>query len=525
MAGAEDFFIGAIDQGTTSTRFIIYDHHAMPVVCHQMEFTQFYPETGWVEQDPLEILQSVRVCMENALEKATADGHNVDAGLRAIGITNQRETTVVWSRSTGFPLFNAVVWMDGRTSAICQRLIAQLPGGRNHFVPSCGLPISSCFSAVKLVWLLENVDAVRDAVDSDDAMFGTIDTWLIWNLTGGCSGGVHVTDCSNAARTMLMNLQTLEWDATTLDALGIPISILPKIISNSETVGVIAIGWPLAKIPISGCLGDQHAAMLGQLCRKGEAKNSYSTGASILLNTGEQIVKSRYGLLATVAYKLGPEAATDYALEGSIAIAGGAVQWLRDGLSIIRTAAEVEAMAELVENSGGVYFVPAFNGLLAPWWRDDARGVCLGITRFTNRGHIARAVLESICFQVNDVLTSMHKDAGDDGGSAAETKEGKFFLRVDGSATSNNLLMQIQADLLGSPVVRPADIETPALGAAYAAGLAIGVWTKEQIFASRHEKKVTIFCPKLSEENRKKRIESWHKAVSKTFDLADLNSE
>ncbi|XP_074574679.1 glycerol kinase-like [Curcuma longa] len=521
MAGAEDVFIGAIDQGTTSTRFIIYDRDVKPVACHQMEFTQFYPETGWVEQDPMEILQSVRVCMEKAVEKATAAGRNVDAGLRAIGITNQRETTVVWSRSTGHPLYHAVVWMDSRTDDICKRLISQLPGGRTHFVPSCGLAISNCFSALKFIWLLENVDTVRDAVDSDDAMFGTIDTWLIWNLTGGCSGGVHVTDCSNAARTMLMNLQTLEWDAATLDALGIPISILPKIVSNSETVGVIANGWPLAKIPISGCLGDQHAAMLGQACRKWEGKCTYSTGAFILLNTGEHIVKSPHGLLTTVAYKLGPEAAADYALEGSIAVAGAAVQWLRDALGIIRTAAEVEAMAELVENSGGVHFVPAFNGLLAPWWRDDARGVCMGITRFTNRGHIARAVLESICFQVNDVLTSMRKDAQANG----YTDERKLVLRVDGIATLNNLLMQIQADLSGMPVVRYADIETSALGAAFAAGLAIGVWTKEQIFASRHEKKVTIFSPKLSEENRKKRNESWCKAVSRTFDLADLYSE
>ncbi|KAG6530502.1 hypothetical protein ZIOFF_012741 [Zingiber officinale] len=525
MAGAEDFFIGAVDQGTASTRFIIYDRHAKPVASHQMEFTQFYPETGWVEQDPLEILQSVRVCMEKALEKATAAGHDVGAGLRAVGITNQRETTVVWSRSTGHPLFNAVVWMDGRTNDICHRLITQLPGGRNHFAPSCGLPINACLSALKIIWLLENVDTVRDAVDSGDAMFGTIDTWLIWNLTGGCSGGLHVTDCSNAARTMMMNLHTLEWDAPALDALGIPISILPKIISNSETVGVIADDWPLANTPISGCLADQHAAMLGQLCQNGEAKCTYGTGASILLNTGEQIVKSTHGLLTTVAYKLGPEAATDYALEGSIGIAGAAVQWLRDALGVIRTAAEVEAIAELVENSGGVYFVPAFNGLLAPWWRDDARGAFVGITRFTNRGHIARAVLEGICFRVNDVLTSMHKDAEDYGYSEFKTKDGKLLLRVDGSATLNNLLMQIQADLSGSPVVRSADIETSALGAAYAAGLAIGVWTKEQIFASRREKKVTIFSPKLSEENREKRNESWHKAVSRTFDLADLYSE
>ncbi|KAJ8484891.1 hypothetical protein OPV22_017376 [Ensete ventricosum] len=530
MSGGEEFFIGSIDQGTTSTRFIIYDRHAQPIASHQVQFTQFYPEAGWVEHDPTEILQSVRVCMAKALDKATAAGHNVDAGLRAIGLTNQRETTVIWSRSTGLPLYNAIVWMDARTSTICHRLVRDLPGGRDHFVPTCGLPISTYFSALKIMWLLENVDVVREAVRSGDAMFGTVDTWMIWNLTGGCGAvdreenpvhGLHVTDCSNAARTMLMDLRTLDWDRPTLDALGIPIEILPKIISNSERIGVIANGWPLAGIPIAGCLGDQHAAMLGQLCRKGEAKSTYGTGAFILLNTGDEIVRSSHGLITTIAFKLGPEAPTSYALEGSIAIAGAAVQWLRDGMGIIQTTSEIEELAELVENSGGVYFVPAFNGLFAPWWRDDARGVCIGITRFTNKGHIARAVLESICFQVNDVLASMHKDAGERGD--AKTKVEEFLLRVDGGATVNNLLMQTQADLLGSPVVRPADIETTALGAAYAAGLAIGVWNEEQIHSFGHKETTTIFHPKSDEAQRKKRFESWNKAVSRTFDLADLS--
>ncbi|KAG6530921.1 glycerol kinase-like [Zingiber officinale] len=530
MSGeAEELFIGSIDQGTTSTRFIIYDHNAKPVASHQVEFTQFFPQAGWVEHDPMEILQSVRVCMAKALDKATAAGYNVDAGLRAIGLTNQRETTVVWSRSTGLPLYNAIVWMDARTSAICHRLIKQLPGGRDHFVPSCGLPISTYFSAFKLLWLIENVDGIGDAIRSGDAMFGTIDTWMIWNLTGGCGAfnrdekpvlGLHVTDCCNASRTMLMNLRTLQWDSATLETLGISPNILPKIISNSETVGMIANGWPTSGIPIAGCLGDQHAAMLGHLCRKGEAKSTYGTGAFILLNTGEEIVKSSHGLLTTISYKLGSEAPTNYALEGSIAIAGAAVQWLRDGLGIIHTAAEIEEMAEMVDNSGGVYFVPAFNGLFAPWWRDDARGACVGMTAFSSKYHIARAVLESMCFQVNDVLSSMHSDAWD--GGEVKSKQGEFLLRVDGGATANNLLMQIQADLLGSPVARPTDIETSALGAAYAAGLAIGVWTEEWIFGSGHEEKHTIFHPELSEEVRKRRTESWHKAVSRTFDLADL---
>jgi len=336
-----------------------------------------------------------------------------------------------------------------------RRLENELKGGREHFVETCGLPISTYFSALKILWLMENVDAVKEAVQKADALFGTIDTWLIWNLTGGCGTvesieGLHVTDCSNASRTMLMNLKTLNWDQPTLETLGIPIEILPKIVSNSETIGVVGKGWPLAGIPIAGCLGDQHAAMLGQLCRKGEAKSTYGTGAFILLNTGEEIIRSSHGLLSTMAYKLGPNAAVNYALEGSIAIAGAAVQWLRDGLGIIGSAAEIEELAKLVENTGGLYFVPAFNGLFAPWWRDDARGVCIGITRFTNKGHIARAVLESMCFQVKDVLDSMHKDAAE-GGEKIKDKE--VLLRVDGGATVNNLLMQTQVCILISQLL------------------------------------------------------------------------
>ncbi|KAG2569271.1 hypothetical protein PVAP13_7NG378900 [Panicum virgatum] len=521
MAGeGEEVYVAAIDQGTTSTRFIIYDRHAKPVASHQLEFKQHYPEAGWVEHDPMEIIETVKVCMKEAVDKAKDRKCNVVAGLKAIGITNQRETTVMWSRSTGLPLYNAIVWMDVRTSPVC-RLESELSGGRTHFVETCGLPISTYFSALKLLWLMENVDAVKDAVRTGDALFGTIDTWLIWNLTGGVAGGQHVTDCSNASRTMLMNLKTLDWDKPTLDALGISAAILPKIISNSEKIGVVVNGFPLAGVPISGCLGDQHAAMLGQLCQKGEAKSTYGTGAFILLNTGEEPTESSHGLLSTIAYKLGPTAPTNYALEGSIAIAGAAVQWLRDSLGIIQTAAEIEKLAETVPDSGGIYFVPAFNGLFAPWWRDDARGICIGITRFTNKGHIARAVLESMCFQVNDVLSSMHKDAGDAG--EVKSAEGEFLLRVDGGATVNNLLMQIQADLLGSPVVRPADIETTALGAAYAAGLAAGVWTKEQVFAGLHKENTTVFRPKLDEAHRKKRADSWYKAVSRSFDLADLS--
>ncbi|WJX48763.1 glycerol kinase [Trifolium repens] len=462
MSSEDDVFIGAIDQGTSSTRFIIYDKSAKPIGSHQVEFTQLYPQAGWVEHDPMEILESVKVCIANAVDKATADGFNVDKGLKAIGLTNQRETTLVWSKSTGAPLHHALVWMDVRTSSVCRRLEKELSGGRSHFVESCGLPISTYFSALKLLWLMENVDAVKEAIKKKDALFGTVDTWLIWNLTGGVKGGLHVTDVSNASRTMLMNLKTLNWDESTLKALAIPPEILSKIISNSEVIGNVAAGWPIPGIPISGCLGDQHAAMLGQACRKGEAKSTYGTGAFILLNTGEAAVESKHGLLSTIAYKLGPDAPTNYALEGSVAIAGAAV--------------------------------------------------------YTSKGHIARAVLESICFQVKDVIDSMHKDSG-----AEQSMKDEFLLRVDGGATINNLLMQTQADLLATPVVRPADIETTALGAAYAAGLAVGVWKEDYIFDSKDRlQNAKVFHPLMAEDSRKKKADSWSKAVSRSFDLADL---
>ncbi|XP_057534119.1 glycerol kinase [Amaranthus tricolor] len=522
MSKESEFFIGSIDQGTTSTRFIIYDGSAKAIASHQIEFTQFYPVAGWVEHDPMEILESVRICIAKALDKATAEGYNIDCGLKAIGITNQRETSVIWSKSTGLPLYNAIVWMDARTSSICRKLEKELAGGRNHFEPSCGLPVSTYFSATKLLWLLENVEPVRDAVKKGDALFGTVDSWLIWNMTGGVKNGVHVTDVSNASRTMLMNLKTLNWDEDTLKTLKIPPVLLPKIVSNSEVIGNIATGWPIPGVPIAGCLGDQHAAMLGQACKRGEAKSTYGTGAFILLNTGADLVHSKHGLLTTLAFKLGPSAPTNYALEGSIAIAGAAVQWLRDGLGIIQSSAEIEELASKVDSTGGVYFVPAFNGLFAPWWRDDARGVCVGMTRFTNKSHICRAVLESMCFQVKDVLDSMHKDAGEKG--EVKNEKGEFLLRVDGGATVNNLLMQIQADILGSPVLRPEDIETTALGAAYAAGLAVGVWTQDQIFATEEKAKTArTFHPTLDDDLRKKKVESWCKAVERTFDLADLS--
>lgn len=528
---APDSYIAAIDQGTTSTRFVLYDSNARAVASHQVEFSQLHPRAGWVEHNPLEILDTVRSCMQEALKKAAAAGLNVEGNVKGVGITNQRETTVVWSRSSGKPLHNAIVWMDGRTSSICRRLEKELEGGKNHFREVTGLPISTYFSAMKLVWLLENEADVRAAVDSGDALVGTIDSWLIWNLTGvpiskdegpdtgGDSNRVHVTDCTNAARTMLMDIRTLQWHDSTLKDLGIPKSVLPRIVSNSEVIGSVAAGWPLAGVPIAGCLGDQHAAMLGQRCKAGEAKSTYGTGCFILLNTGATICSSGHGLLTTVAFKLGRLAAPAYALEGSIAIAGAAVRWLRDGLGLIRSAGEVEELAGTVADSGGVYFVPAFSGLFAPWWRDDARGVCVGISGYTNKGHLARAVLESMCFQARDVLEAMHKDAG----AHNMRDEQDFVLLVDGGATANNLLLQLQADILGSRVIRPADIETTVLGAALAAGLAVGMWSESDIFEGKllGDSEHTSFLPGTSEDERAKRVKRWRRAVTRSFDLAD----
>ncbi|BBN05881.1 glycerol kinase [Marchantia polymorpha subsp. ruderalis] len=513
---AEGAYIGAIDQGTTSTRFMVYNSKAHIVASHQVEFTQIMPEAGWVEHDPMEILDTVRVCMEETLKKV---GPEVIAGLRGIGITNQRETTVVWSKSSGRPLHNAIVWMDVRSAPICRRLEAELTGGARHFVATAGLPISTYFSATKLLWLMDSVPLVREAIDRGDALFGTIDSWLIWNLTGGARGGLHLTDCSNAARTLLMDLKSLQWHRPTLESLGIPLALLPRIISNSEVMGAVAAGWPAAGVPLAGCLGDQHAATLGQQCKKGHAKSTYGTGCFILLNTGDEIVPSEHGLLTTVGFKLGREAPTNYALEGSIAIAGAAVQWLRDNLQLISKASDTEALAASVPDTGGLYFVPAFGGLFAPWWRDDARGVLVGISRFTGKAHVARATLESMCFQARAVLTAMKSDMK----SRHKAGDEEFLLRVDGGASANNLLMQLQADILGAAVLRPADIETTALGAAYAAGLAVGVWTEEQIFEDNHEfAKPTTFTPQIDEESRERRYKSWNLAVERSFGLADL---
>ncbi|CAI5479156.1 unnamed protein product [Closterium sp. Yama58-4] len=587
----EGWLVGAIDQGTTSTRFFLYDEHLRVVASHQMEFEQIQPQAGWVEHDPMVILSTVRQCMEGAMAAARSKGVVVGpATVRAVGLTNQRETTVVWRRSTGEPLYNAIVWMDVRTSAVCQRLEQQLSGGRDEWRGVTGLPLSTYFSALKLTWLLEEVPAVRQAVEEGDALFGTIDTWLIWNLTGGAC---HVTDSSNASRTLLMDLRALQWNQPILDALNIPRSILPSIISSAEHIAPIASSWPLAGVPLSGCLGDQHAAMLGQRCSQGQAKATFGTGCFMLLNTGPQVCASQHGLLSTVAFQLGrreesgggeargeaggagsrsetgAEERTEepssgmgrsasssggsgtcyYALEGSIAIAGAAVQWLRDNLGIIASTREVESLAASVPNTGGVYFVPAFSGLFAPRWREDARGVIVGLSRFTTRAHIARAVLEAIAWQTREVLDAMRSDAVHSGatgvgntgsssnreGSGEGSKE-QFVLRVDGGASVNNLLMQLQADFLGCPVQRPADIETTALGAALAAGIGVGLWSEEEVLGgtvgedeqsaeeegAEDGRRGVVFLPLITSEEREQRFASWCKAVERSLNLSDL---
>ncbi|GIM04542.1 hypothetical protein Vretimale_9090 [Volvox reticuliferus] len=464
-------YIAAIDQGTQSTRVFMFDRDFTPVASHQVDLPQIYPQAGWCEHDPVDIWHTVLECLSRAwedLEQRAEAARQPPPLMVALGITNQRETTVVWHRITGEPLYNAIVWSDNRTSELCDQLAA-IHGGRDAFRSVTGLPISPYFSATKYLWMYENVPAVRAAVDSGDAAVGTIDSWLIWQLTGGASGGSHVTDVTNASRTLLMDLETLDWHEPTLAAFRCPRTVLPRIVSNSEYYGLIiptcateptrGSGWkyygsgapewvqhplePLLGVPITGCLGDQMAAMLGQRCRPGEAKNTYGTGCFMLLNTGQRRIASTHGLLTTVAFKLGPEKPVHYALEGSVAVAGSGISWLRDNLGLIDSAAESEVLAASVPDTGGVYFVPAFSGLLAPHWRADARGVLLGMTSFTTRAHVVRAMLEAICFQTREVLDAMRRDAELD-----EHHGGLTALRVDGGAAANDLLMQLQADLL-----------------------------------------------------------------------------
>ena len=451
-------YVGALDQGTTSTRFMIFDHSGGVVGIDQKEHEQIYPKPGWVEHDALEIWTRCQEVIKGALQKTGLKASD----LAAVGITNQRETAVVWDKTTGKPVHNAIVWQDTRTDTICNELAKD--GGQDRFRAKVGLPLATYFSGPKVKWLLENVEGLRAKAEAGDLAFGNIDTWCLWNLTGGVDGGLHITDVTNASRTMLMNLETLDWAPEILKIMGIPKAMLPQIRPSSEVYGK-CVG-DLAGIPIAGDLGDQQAAIFGQTCYSvGEAKNTYGTGNFMLLNTGTEPVQSKNGLLTTLGYKIGSQPAV-YCLEGSIAITGALVQWLRDNLGMISTSADIETLAKTVEDNGGAYFVPAFSGLFAPYWKSDARGVIAGLTRYVTKGHIARAVLEATAWQTREVLDAMNADSG-----VALTA-----LKVDGGMVYNELLMQFQADVLGVPVIRPKVAETTALGAAYAAGLGVGFW-------------------------------------------------
>lgn len=501
-------YVGAVDQGTTSTRFMIFDHAGLEVARHQLEHAQILPRAGWVEHDPIEIYR--RTC--ETIEGALSAGNITAQDLAAVGVTNQRETTVVWNPKTGEPLYNAIVWQDTRTDRIMRKL--EQEGSGNVIRSKAGLPPATYFSGGKIQWILDNVDGARAAAKRGEAIFGNIDTWVIWNLTGGKNGGVHITDVTNASRTMLFNLRTLDWDDELLGYFGIPRTMLPAVrpSSDSNFYGVTQKTGPFnGEVPLCADLGDQQAATVGQVCfTPGEAKNTYGTGNFMLLNTGTNIVPSHAGLLTTVCYQLGAERPV-YALEGSVAVTGSAVQWLRDQLGIIQKAAEIEALANTVADNGGVYFVPAFSGLYAPHWRSDARGCIVGLSRFNDRGHLARATLEAICYQTRDVLDAMVKDSG----------VKLEILKVDGGATANNMLMQLQADILGVPVVRPVVAETTALGAAYAAGLAVGFWN--DIEETRHNWQADKqWTPRWSEDQRAAGYLGWQKAIERTLNWVDL---
>lgn len=499
-------YIGSIDQGTSSTRFIIFDEFGKIIVSHQMEFRQFYPKQGWCEHDPIEIINTIRTCIQEAIIKFIQKGLST-SDIKAIGITNQRETTVVWDKTTGTPVHNAIVWLDARTKSTVAELVENTPTkDKQYFQSKCGLPISTYFSGVKLKWLLDNSEEVKYVYNKGDLLFGTIDSWILYNLTGGTDGGVHLTDVTNASRTMLMNLKTLNWDEELLEFFNVNSSILPNICSSSEVYGHMFDG-PLKGIPISGILGDQQAAVVGQRCFKpGEGKNTYGTGCFMLFNTGDSPVISKNGLLTTVAYQLGKEVAPVYALEGSVAIAGAAIKWLRDNLNIIKEANDINILASNVENNGGVYFVPAFSGLFAPYWRDDARGTIVGLTQYATKNHIARATLEAICFQSKEVLDAMNSDSG----------HKLVSLKVDGGMTNSDLGMQIQSDLLGINVERPSMRETTALGAALAAGLAVKLWETLDDFQPGH--KSDVFSSTIGNEEREKSFSKWKRAVQKSLD-------
>ncbi len=495
-------YVGALDQGTTSTRFMVFDQGGNEISRHQLEHEQILPQPGWVEHDPLEIAAR----SDEVIARAMRNANITAVDLAAIGITNQRETTIVWNPKTGHPWYNAIVWQDTRTD----RIINALSEAQGQTIRSrTGLPPATYFSGAKIRWILDNVPGVREAAGRGEAVFGNPDTWVIWHLTGGKDGGVRATDVTNASRTMLMDLRTLQWDDELLRIFNIPRAMLPAIQSSSDRAafGVTRRSGPVGgEVPVAGDLGDQQAATVGQVCtRPGEAKNTYGTGNFMLLNTGTQIVPSKAGLLTTVCYRMGKE--TIFALEGSIAVTGSAVQWLRDQLGIIASASEIEALANSVPDNGGIYFVPAFSGLFAPYWRSDARGAIVGLSRFNTKAHLARATLEAICFQTRAVLDAMVRDSG----------VSLELLKVDGGATVNDTLMQLQADILGVPVVRPVVAETTALGAAYAAGLAVGFWKDLDDLRDnwRQDKR---WEPQWSADQRDAAYRGWEKAVTRTLD-------
>jgi glycerol kinase len=493
-------YVAAIDQGTTSTRCMIFDHDGRVISVDQREHTQHFPAAGWVEHDPLEIWANVQAVAAGALARAELGTGDI----AAVGITNQRETTVVWDRRSGEPVYNAIVWQDTRTDRVC----AELGGstGAHRYQHRTGLPLSTYFSGPKIRWILEHVDGARQRAHRGELCFGTIDAWLLWNMTGG----LHITDATNASRTLLMDLRTLCWDEAIAGEIGVPVSMLPAIRSSSEVYGTVTEPAALAGVPIAGILGDQQAAMFGQACLSvGDAKNTYGTGNFMLLNTGTEPVLSRHGLLTTVCYQLGSQEQV-YALEGSIAVTGSLVQWIRDNLGLISSAAEIEQLAETVEDNGGAYFVPAFSGLFAPHWRPDARGAIVGLTRYVNRGHLARAALEATAFQTREVLDAMN----------ADSKMALTALKVDGGMVRNELLMQFQADILSVPVIRPMITETTAAGAAYAAGLAVGFWSGvEEIQANWTTDR--RWDPMMDSSRREVLYAQWRKAVMRALDWVD----
>jgi len=500
---ADQKYVIAIDQGTTSTRAIVFDHSGSIISVGQKEHEQIFPRAGWVEHDPKEIWDNTREVIGQALSKADLTRHDI----AAVGITNQRETAVVWDKNTGEPVYNAIVWQDTRTQDIVDRLAE---GDPERFKQIVGLPLATYFSGTKIVWILENVEGAREKAEAGDLLFGTTDTWVLWNLTGGTDGGVHATDVTNASRTLFMDLETLQWRDDILETFGVPKSMLPEIRSSSEVYGQVESSNLLREVPVAGILGDQQAATFGQAAfDAGESKNTYGTGNFLIFNTDTEIVHSKNGLLTTLGYKLGDQPA-HYALEGSIAVTGSLIQWLRDNLGLIGSAPEVEELAKTVDDNGGAYFVPAFSGLFAPYWRPDARGALVGLTRYVNKGHIARAALEATAFQTREVLDAVNADSG------VELTE----LKVDGGMIANNTLMQFQADILGVPVVRPVVAETTALGAAYAAGLAVGFWANlDELRANWQED--SRWEPSMETEERERQLRLWKKAVTKTLDWVD----